>query len=97
MALEFICSNEIVPFKKIKIPREDGANSYGLQSGKIKFFYVNPCIGEKMKELPLKATEVSFDSFKRNSYNIYYGELTFYDKEGNILKSCNGIRLWTNQ
>jgi len=97
MALEFICSNEIVPFKKINIPIEKGANFYKLKSGKIKFFYVNPLPGGKMKEIPIRAKVLSFDVYEKHAFNTYYGEPTFYDKEGNILKSCNGIKLWTNQ
>ncbi|HUS50427.1 MAG TPA: hypothetical protein VMZ91_09700 [Candidatus Paceibacterota bacterium] len=50
-----------------------------------------------MKKIPIKALALSFNYYQRNAYNIYYGEPIFYDKEGNILKDCSGIRLWTKQ
>ena len=81
--------------KKIRIPKEDGANSYDLKSGKIRFFYTNPQLNKK-RELPLRAIEMNFKEYEKH-FNINYGEPTFYNEEGNILKDCNGIRLWASQ
>ncbi|MCK5043376.1 hypothetical protein KAR52_00010 [Candidatus Pacearchaeota archaeon] len=92
MALEFICSNEIILSKEIEIPRS--ANHYKLKSGKIKFFYVNSFFKE-MREIPIRARTMVFDDFLKTSYLIDYGEPAFYDEERNILKYCKGIRLWT--
>ena len=97
MALIHICSEIIVRGEKIRIPRENGANSYDLKSGKINFFYTNPRPCQKIKELPLRAIEMSFYEYGKHFHNINYGEPTFYSEEGNILKDCNGIRLWASQ
>lgn len=97
MALEFICSNEIICRKKIVIPVNMGANFYKLKSGKIKFFYTDSLPMQKMKEIPVRSIEVSFQDYRKGMYSITYGEPTFYNAEGNILKDCNGIKLWANQ
>ena len=52
---------------------------------------------EKMKEIPTRSTELSFEDYREGMYNVFYGEPTFYDTEGNILKDCNGIKLWAKQ
>jgi len=96
MALEHICSEIIICREKIRIPKEDGANSYDLKSGEIRFFYTNPQLNKK-RELPLRAIEMSFDEYEKHFHNINYGEPTFYSEEGNILKDCNVIRLWASQ
>jgi len=91
MALEFICSNEIIMSKKIEIPKS--ANHYKLKSGKIKFFYVNS-LSKELKEIPIRAKTVAFDNYSKRSYWIEYGKPTFYDGGRNVLKYCRGIRLW---
>ncbi len=96
MALEHICSEIIICGKKIRIPKEDGANSYDLKSGEIRFFYTNPQLNKK-REIPLRAIEMSFNEYEKHACNIDYGEPAFYNEEGNILKDCNNIRLWTSQ
>jgi len=96
MALIHICSEIIICKEKIRIPKKNGANSYDLKSGKIRFFYTNPQPNKK-RELPLQAIEMSFNEYEKNFHNIDYGEPIFYNEEGNILKDCNDIRLWTSQ
>ena len=96
MALIHICSEIIICKKKIRIPKENGANFYDLKSGTIRFFYTNSQLNKK-RELPLRAIEMSFDEYEKNFRNINYGEPIFYNQEGNILKDCNNIRLWASQ
>lgn len=95
MALIHICSEIIICEEKIRIPKEDGANSYDLKSGEIRFFYINPQLNKK--ELPLQAIEMSFNEYEKHFHNVNYGEPAFYNEEGSILKDCNNIRLWTSQ
>ncbi|GAH32224.1 unnamed protein product, partial [marine sediment metagenome] len=74
MALEFICSNEIVMSKKIEIP--EGANYYKLKSGKIKFFCINSS-SKEMKEIPIRAKMMVFIEYSKRTYWIDYGEPSF--------------------
>ena len=84
MALEFIDYKDIIQGKKISVP--NGANCFRTKSGQIKFFKVNPCLGDKTYEIPKGVKEMSFEESERRAYHIYYGEPTFYPTE-NILNS----------
>ena len=88
MALEFICSENIIRDEKISIPQNSRfkrANCFRTVSGKIKFFVSNPTIVAKMKEIPKEATEMSFDEYEKHAYNTFYGVPTFYNSQGNII------------
>ena len=77
MALEFICSDMIMKGKRISVP--EGSNCYRLKSGKINFFYANPTIEGKTKEISNDFNEISFDYyFPHGDRHIDYGEPCFY-------------------
>ena len=59
MALEFIDYKDIIQGKKISVP--NGANCFRTKSGQIKFFKVNPCLGDKTYEIPKGVKEMSFE------------------------------------
>lgn len=85
MALEFICVETIMEGKKISLPGE--ANCYRTKSGSVKFFRSNPTPPEKIFVIPETAREMSFEGFARYAYWTSYGNHTFYDIEGNIIKA----------
>lgn len=93
MALEFICSNQIVKGNKIKVP--EGATHYKGKSWKVKFFYYNSSEenGEihGFKLIPFRAKVMCFNS-EGNKYTIEYGEPDFFNAYGtNILKAWKGL------
>ena len=100
MTLEFLCAQAIQPGKKIKIP--EGATHYIRKSKthspkkgrepRINFFNINGNgnSNKRMKEIPTGANYVSFN-MQINMYNIGYGNPDFYNKEGNVLKTCKLI------
>ena len=95
MALEHICSERIIQGKKISLP--EGACIYRIKSGFVRIFGANPSALEGEKKIPERARKMSFDEYEKHALNTYYGKPTFYDEEENILKYCNGIRLWAKQ
>lgn len=93
MALEFICSKIILQGKRINIP--EGAEYYIRKSRtisknkgripRINFFKANPTPTYKMKKLPENVRYISF-KIECNRFHINYGEPSFYDLNGNVLK-----------
>jgi len=83
MALEFICSDKIEPWKKTRTKIPEGVNCYRCKSGVIRFFRSNP--GNRFSRIPEEAREIEF-YMEKNAFNIEYGEPIFYDREGNVLK-----------
>ncbi len=88
MALEFISYENIVREEKIPIPKNANcrkADCFRKKSGEIRFFISNPAISDEMKRIPEHAEEISFDEYEKHAYNIFYGDPTFYDSQGNII------------
>ena len=83
MALDFICSVEIVRGKKIEIP--EGANCNKPKSNKLRFFNANPDLPGNANLHPNGAVSLEFKDYEKHAYNIYYGKPTYYDSKGNIL------------
>jgi len=86
MALEFLLSVKIEPWKKTRIKIPEGVNCYRCKSGIIRFFKSNPEI--RFKRIPKEAKEIEF-YMERNSFNIEYGNPKFYDFKGNDLNIDN--------
>jgi len=92
MALEFICSNVIESGKRISIPGD--ASHYTRKSKtisprtgrnpRINFFNVNPNPSDKMKEIPVGVSHISFD-IEEYVHHVEYGNPAFYDDKGNVL------------
>ena len=76
MALEFICSKDIVQGEMISVPSR--ANCFRTKSGQIRFFRANPSLDKKTQGIYENVKEISFEQFERHAYNIDYGEPTFY-------------------
>lgn len=88
MALEFLLSVKIEPWKETRISIPEGANYYKLKSGKIKFFRVNPTPERKMVKIADNACEIKI-YMQKHCFNINYGKPLFYDAEGNDLNMDN--------
>jgi hypothetical protein len=86
MALEFLLSVKIEPWKKTRIKIPAGASCYRNKSGGVRFFKSNP--EDKFNKIPKGASEIEF-YMEKNSYNIEYGRPCFYDSKGEILKIGN--------
>jgi hypothetical protein len=83
MALEYICSVEIVKGEKIPIPAD--ANYYRAESKKIRFYRVNPAPAINLKLISEGVRSISFNDYERHMCNIYYGDPTFYNESGQVL------------
>jgi hypothetical protein len=90
MALEFIVSCEIEPWKETRIRIPEGSTHYKLGSGKVSFFRVNPRPSKSMREIPVSSVSIVF-YMEKNAFNIEYGVPRFYDSQGNILKVGNNV------
>jgi len=91
MALELLCSNEIMKGNKIILPR--GANLYKMDfsNNKIDFCYSNPgknCLELNTWKIPLNAREIEFDA-RSDKIGGYIVIPMFYDANGNLLKIGN--------
>lgn len=89
MALEFICSQNILKGEKIPIPRNysRNANCFRKSSGKIKFFKSNPAFCEKTEIIPEQAVEISFENYEEHKHHIVYGNPSFYDSQRNVIRN----------
>jgi hypothetical protein len=53
------------------------ATHYFVQSGKIRFYRVNPSPTEKMEIIPFGSNTMRFPTYRRNRFNINYGSPEF--------------------
>lgn len=91
MALELLCSNEIMKGNKIILPRDANLYKMDFSNNKIDFYYSNPgknCLKLNTWEIPLNAREIEFD-VRSDKIGGYIVIPMFYHANGNLLKIGN--------
>ena len=78
MAIDCLTIFEINARDSFDIPED--ATHYRTQSGKIRFFNVDPKTSHNFIEIPYNAYEMSFPHFEKNRNNLHYGEPRFFKK-----------------
>jgi len=91
MALELLCSNEIMKGNKIILPRVANMYKMNFSKNKIDFYYSNPeknSLELNTWKIPLNAREIEFDA-KTDRIGGFIVIPRFYDVNGNLLKIGN--------
>ena len=87
--IQHLCSVKLRHCSSLEIACHPEATHFICESGRIRFYRVNPTPSESMREIPKGTNTMELHNYRRYRGWIDYGNIGFISHKGNILKIEN--------